>query len=193
MRALMEYDMAESLTFEQFTFMGQWDYRNPELRSIEVCCCCYCFGFFWHIVDLQCVNFCCTAKWFCLYIYILFYTLFHCGLSQNIDTQFAVLCYLSLPWLLSAIVSWLASSICLDKAVGDPDPACRLPLVGVGLKIFLPPGWSRWGLTDVPVTLAMKTANEFGTRVYMRVCVFKIIKLVQLSNIICVVCECPVA
>ena len=28
MRALMEYDMAESLTFEQFTFMGELDYRN---------------------------------------------------------------------------------------------------------------------------------------------------------------------
>ena len=37
----------------------------------------------WSIVDSQCcVNYCCTTKWFCYtYIYILFYVLFHCGLS----------------------------------------------------------------------------------------------------------------
>ena len=39
----------------------------------------------WSLVDLQCVNFCCTAQWFSYtHIYILFYILFHYGLSQDI-------------------------------------------------------------------------------------------------------------
>ena len=49
------------------------------------------FFFFWGIVDLQCcINFSCTAKWFC-YIDILFHILFHYGLSQ--DIEYSSLCY----------------------------------------------------------------------------------------------------
>ena len=47
--------------------------------------------FYWSIVDLQCVNFCCTAKWFSYTcIYILFHILFHDGVSQ--DTEYSALC-----------------------------------------------------------------------------------------------------
>ena len=54
----------------------------------------------WSIVDLQCVNFCCTAKWFSYtYIYILFYSLFHYGLSQ--DIEYSCLCCTVGPWCLS--------------------------------------------------------------------------------------------
>ena len=52
-----------------------------------------------HIVDLQCcVNSCCTAKWLSYthththtHIYILYYIIFHCGLSQV--TEYSSLCY----------------------------------------------------------------------------------------------------
>ena len=47
------------------------------------------FILFWSILDLQCcVNFCCIVKWFSViytYICILFYILFHYGLSQGIE------------------------------------------------------------------------------------------------------------
>ena len=54
------------------------------------------FKFYRRIVDLQCcVNFCYTAKWLSyIYIYILFHSLFHYGLSQDIEyfiAQFPVL------------------------------------------------------------------------------------------------------
>ena len=43
----------------------------------------FLFYFYWLIVDLQCfAHYCFTAKWFSYtYIYILFYILFHYGLS----------------------------------------------------------------------------------------------------------------
>ena len=51
--------------------------------------------FYWSIADLQCVNFCCTAKWFnytC--IYILFYILLHYGLSlRQWIIEYHSLCY----------------------------------------------------------------------------------------------------
>ena len=40
---------------------------------------------YWSIVDLQCVNFCCTANDSLIHIYILFHILFHYGLSQDIE------------------------------------------------------------------------------------------------------------
>ena len=42
-------------------------------------------------------------------------------------------------------------------------------------------------MTDVPVTLAISTANEFETRVCVCVCTFHSTKLVQLNYIIYVV------
>ena len=69
----------------------------------------FCFAIFlslkknyWSIVDVQCVNFCCTAKWFsCTYIYILFHILFHDGLSQ--DIEYSSLCSTVVPCCLSIL------------------------------------------------------------------------------------------
>ena len=44
--------------------------------------------FYWSIVDLCYVNFCCTANWLS---YTHIYILFHCDLSQDIEYSF--LCY----------------------------------------------------------------------------------------------------
>ena len=54
--------------------------------------------FYWSIVDLQCcTNLCCTAKWLSN-IDILFYILFHYGLSW--DIEYNSLCYsVGLCWL----------------------------------------------------------------------------------------------
>jgi len=42
--------------------------------------------FYWRIVDLKCVNFCCTGKWLSyIHIYVLSHVLFHYGLSQDIE------------------------------------------------------------------------------------------------------------
>ena len=58
--------------------------------------------FYWSIVDLQCVNFCCTAKWFSnTYIHILLHIFFHC-LSQDI---FPVLYSRTLLFILSIYIS----------------------------------------------------------------------------------------
>ena len=62
------------------------------------------FIFFnWSVVDLQCcVNFCCTANRLSYTrIYILFYMLFHCGLSQ--DIEYSSLCYTVGPCCLSIL------------------------------------------------------------------------------------------
>ena len=46
----------------------------------------------WSIVDLQCWNFFCRAKWFSYaYIYILFHILFHYGLLQDTECIVPVL------------------------------------------------------------------------------------------------------
>ena len=49
--------------------------------------------FYWSIVDLQsCVNFCCTVEWLShTRICLLFYILFHYGLSQEVENHF--LCF----------------------------------------------------------------------------------------------------
>ena len=61
------------------------------------------FIFYWSIVDLHyCVNFCCTAKWLSYtHIYILFYILFHYGLSQ--DIEYSSLCYTGGPCCLAIL------------------------------------------------------------------------------------------
>ena len=58
---------------------------------------------YWSIVDLQCVNFCCTAKWLSYtYMYILFFNiLFHYGLSQ--DNEYSSLCSTVGPCCLSIL------------------------------------------------------------------------------------------
>ena len=53
-----------------------------------------------------CINFCCTAEWFSYtYIYILFYILFHYGLSQ--DIEYRSLCYIVGPCCLSILYDML--------------------------------------------------------------------------------------
>ena len=54
---------------------------------------------YWTIVDLQYyVNVCCLTKWFSyIYTHILFHTLFHCGLSE--DMEYSSLCYIVGPCL----------------------------------------------------------------------------------------------
>ena len=63
----------------------------------------YFIFFNWSVVDLQCcVNFCCTANRLSYTrIYILFYMLFHCGLSQ--DIEYSSLCYTVGPCCLSLL------------------------------------------------------------------------------------------
>ena len=47
------------------------------------------------VVDLQCVNFCCKANWLSYtHTHILFYILFHYGLSQDIEYSYIVPCAL---------------------------------------------------------------------------------------------------
>ena len=63
------------------------------VARIDIAFLFYLFIFYWSIADLQCcVNFYHTAGWFShMYIYILFYILFHYGSSQ--DTGYSSLCY----------------------------------------------------------------------------------------------------
>ena len=70
----------------------------------------FLFFFNRNVVDLQCcVNFCRTAKWFSYtYIYILFYILFHYGLSQ--DIEYSSLCYTVGPCCLSSL--YILACIC---------------------------------------------------------------------------------
>ena len=68
-----------------------WFIRNTLSFFLHLC-------FNWSLVDLQCVNFCCTTKWFSyIHIYILFYILFHSGLFQDIECS--SLCYTVGPCL----------------------------------------------------------------------------------------------
>ena len=61
-------------------------------RPVFLFVCLFFNLFYWSIVDLQCVNFWCTAKWFSYtYICFLFHILFHYGLLQ--DIEYSSLCY----------------------------------------------------------------------------------------------------
>ena len=68
--------------------------------------------FYWHTADWhRCVNFCCTAKWLCSHIYLLFHALFYYGLSQ--DSEPSSLCSAVGPAgyrILFTIISWLFPS-----------------------------------------------------------------------------------
>ena len=53
---------------------------------------CFFTLFYWRIVDLQCVNFCCMAKWFNdTYSHSLFHILFYYSLF--LDIEYSSLCY----------------------------------------------------------------------------------------------------
>ena len=82
----------------------------------------YLFIFYWSTVDLQCVSFRCTAKWFsyrymylsvCIYIHIsisiLFQILFHYSLLQ--DIEYSSLCYTVSPYCLSILYISLLFSL----------------------------------------------------------------------------------
>ena len=61
------------------------------LINVRLIISLWLMDFFLSAVDLQCINFCCTKKWYSYtYIHILFCILFHYGLSQ--DSEYSSLC-----------------------------------------------------------------------------------------------------
>ena len=82
--------------------------------------------FYWCIVDLQRVNFCCIAKWIqfyiyiyvCIYIYAHFFIVFHYGLSQDIEYINSSLGYTVGPCCLSIL--HIVVCICWSQPPNPP-------------------------------------------------------------------------
>ena len=75
---------------------------------------CFIFWFYWCIVDLHCVNFCCVAKWFSC-IYTLLHILFHYSLGY-----YCSLCYILDDFVVVYIFS-------LKRNSGDPGVLKAVP------------------------------------------------------------------
>ena len=88
------------------------------------------------IVDLQHYgHFCCTAQWLSYtHIYILFYILFHCGLSQN--TEYSSPCYTVVG---QCSFWWALSNLCKRPGTGPAMWKRQRKCLSTYFLLFFPP------------------------------------------------------